>query len=267
MTNDEQSNLARRTVLGMAGVGVLGLGGVSASAADNRQDETETETQTETGTATEDGGNTREEVEEIIADWEDKQREETMKTMEEYGVPDGVTERRLIWYDVDPWRRIEIFRDATQHNFPTQHPDFFEQFIDYQVPPEKADELMAYDGSIMFERTTGVMSARCHTEWANFLALNLANDIVTDEKSVEEARRAYAEDVIRKMNGESPEYTQGLQFELPEGNQRDPDVAIIEDGEVVMDQATATTTDGGGDQDTTAEDGGMDQTTTTEEGA
>lgn len=100
------------------------------------------------------GDGSREEVMEIIADWEEKQRTETIDTMDEYGVPEGITERRLIWYDADPWKRIEMFREATQHNFPAPHPDFIEQFIDYQVPTGEADELTAYDGSVMFERTT-----------------------------------------------------------------------------------------------------------------
>ena len=178
----------------------------------------------------------RDEVMEIISDWEEKQRKETKKTMDKYGVPEGVTERRLIWYDADPWKRIEIFKNATQHNFPTPHPDFFEQFIDYQVPTDKVDELTEYDGSVMFERTTGELSARCHTEWANFVAINLAHALLTDEMSVDEARRAYAQDVIAKMNGETPPRTEAFQFELPDGPQADHGEAIIQDGEIVMDE-------------------------------
>lgn len=36
--------------------------------------------------------------------------------------------------------------------------------------------------------------------------------------------------------GEEPEYTQDIQFEVPEeDSQRDPDTTIIVDGEIVMD--------------------------------
>lgn len=225
--SDKRFSSSRRKILGATGLALAGAAtGTSVTSASKGS---------EHGTDS-DGDATKQEVMEIISDWEQKQQTETEKTMEKYGVPEGITERRLIWYDVDPWKRIEIFKEATLHNFPTPHPDFFEQVIDYHVPPDKADELTEYDGSVMFERTTGELSARCHTEWANFLAINLADAVITDEMSVKEARRAYAQDVIAKMNGETPPRTQGFQFELPEGSQADRDEAIIQDGEIVLDE-------------------------------
>lgn len=66
--------------------------------------------------------------------------------------------------------------------------------------------------------------------------------------SVEEARQAYADTMQRMMQGESPELTQGFQFELSEGDQRDPDESIMRQ---------ETTTEAGGEQETTTtEDGG-----------
>jgi hypothetical protein len=51
--------------------------------------------------------------------------------------------------------RTELFRDGVPHEFPKEHTDYLEQFIDYHVPPEAADELTTYDGSVMIERTKG----------------------------------------------------------------------------------------------------------------
>ncbi|WP_424016355.1 hypothetical protein ACOZ4N_01080 (plasmid) [Halorientalis pallida] len=233
---DDHITPSRRTVLGTAGITIAGMLSSSTAAA-RQQDGDGTATPTQAN-----GGGSREEVMEIIDDWEEKQRTETMNTMDKYGVPAGITERRLIWYDAGPWKRIEIFKNATQHNFPTPHPDFFEQFIDYQVPTDKADELTEYDGSVMFERTTGELSARCHTEWANFLAINLAHELLTDQLSVDEARRAYAQAVIAKMNGQTPPRTESFQFDLPQGPQVDRGEAIIQNGEIVMDQGEETET-------------------------
>lgn len=230
----DESGPSRRQILGTTGLALAGMvtGTSVASANDTKTGDNMD------GSSQQEGD--EEEVMEIISEWPEKQRTEAQNTMEKYGVPEGVTERRLLWYDADPWLRIEIFRDATEHNFPIPHPDFFEQFIDYQVPPDKAEQLMEFDGSVFFERTEGVLSARCHTEWANFLALNLAHDIIVENKTVKQARRAYGEQVLAFQNGESPPYTQGLQFELPEGPQRDPGVRIIEDGEVVLEDDSDT---------------------------
>ena len=58
----------------------------------------------------------------------------------------------------------------------------------------------------------------------DFLALNLANDIVTGKKSVEEARKFYAE-TMREMK--HPEYKQGFLFDVARTNQGDPDRELL----------------------------------------
>lgn len=74
------------------------------------------------------------------------------------------------------------------------------------------------------------------------MAIDLAHALLTDEMSVDEARRAYAEDTIAKMNGETPPRTESFQFELPEGPQVDRDEATIQNGEVVSEEAEETET-------------------------
>ena len=59
------------------------------------------------------------------------------------------------------------------------------------------------------------------------LALNLAHDIITDDKSVEEARQAYGEMIQQKMAGETPDYMTGFAFPMSEGDTTDPDVTTI----------------------------------------
>jgi hypothetical protein len=68
---------------------------------------------------------------------------------------------------------------SSLHNFPAPHTDSVESFIDYRVPVQKFTPLAEFDGSVIAERTAGEVSARCHDEQANFLALNLRDDIVT----------------------------------------------------------------------------------------
>jgi hypothetical protein len=164
----------------------------------------------------------------VIEYWPEVPRNVANEMITKYGQPDGVTPSRLIWENRGPWREIIVYRNEVQHNFPTPHTDVLEQVINYQVPAELFDELAAYDGSVIVERTRGTMAARCDKEAANFLALNLAHDIVTGEKTVEEARAAYAQAVAALQRGERPLYTQGLQFRPPVARAAgDPDVAVI----------------------------------------
>src|SRR5919106_1419851 len=93
-----------------------------------------------------------------------------------------------------------------------------------RIDPEDADELIRYDGSIILERTKGEIAARCDKEEANFLAINLAHEIATGKRSVDEARRFYAESIQTMMKtGKPNEYLQGFRFTPPTGDQGDPD--------------------------------------------
>lgn len=162
-------------------------------------------------------------VDEIIGMWPDVPREVAQTVMEKYGPPQEATASLLIWHKNGPWKRTILCRDVVQHDFPVPHPDLLEQFVDYQVPPDKFDELAQYDGSVIVERTKGEISARCDKEEMNFLAINLANDIVEGKRSVEEARQFYAETAMAFKEGQSDPYVEGFVFEVPEGETADPD--------------------------------------------
>lgn len=255
-------------MLGTTGVGILGLGVVSGSSAQDEETETETETatETETDTDTESDGY---DVDEILDDWDEEAVEVVQPVLDEYGDPDEAVPSRLIWHHEDddaPWKETVMFRDSVPHNFPVEHPDYLEQSIDLQIPTDQYDEVATYDGSVMLERTKGEVSARCDKEEMNLLAINLTYELVNSDMTVEDARRAYAEDAMAFMDGEEPPRTQELQFDLPEGDQRDPDVTVIQDGEIQLEQDAGTTTDGGEEETTTTEDGEELETTTTDEG-
>jgi hypothetical protein len=121
-----------------------------------------------------------------------------------------------------------IYDEATTHNFPMTHPDVMQQWINMSVPADMFDELAEYDGSVVVNRTEGLISARCDKEGANFLAINLAHDIVEGNRTVEEARDFYAETIKKVMDGETPEYTQGFIFEPINEDISNPDESVIE---------------------------------------
>ena len=145
--------------------------------------------------------------------------------IEKYGQPNGVTPDMLVWKNNGPWKRTIVSRDTVPHNFPTPHPDLLEQFINYKVPVDKYDDMAAYDGSVILERTKGEMSARCDDEGANFLAINLANDVATGKRTTEQAR-AYYTNAIKtfKETGVMDPYMKGFVFSVPTGGTQDPDM-------------------------------------------
>lgn len=159
----------------------------------------------------------------VIATWPATSREVAETIIGRYGPPDEATASRLMWFGNGPWKRTIVYRDTIEHRFPMPHVDLLEQVIDYRVPPDMFDELAHYDGSVIVERTRGEMAARCDKELANFLAINLAHDVVTGRRTVDEARRFYAETIEAVKAGERPAYTREFQFQVPRGGTADPD--------------------------------------------
>ena len=154
------------------------------------------------------------EAKRMISGWPAKTQEVATTTMAKYGAPNEVTGTMLVWNNNGPWKKTIIHKEPVQHNFPMAHLDLLEQFVDYSVPADKYDQMALYDGSVVIARTVGEMSARCDKEEANFLALNLANDVATGKKTVEDARMYYARSIKEMMQGKMDPYLQKLHFNV-----------------------------------------------------
>jgi hypothetical protein len=166
-------------------------------------------------------------VDQLTANWPVKPREVATTTIAKYGLPDEATASMLIWHNNGSWKRTILYREEVAHDFPKPHTDLLEQFVNFRVPTNKFDELAAYDGSVIVERTKGEISARCDKEEMNFLALNLANDIVSGRRTVAQARKFYADTAMAAMRGETPPYVQGLRFSTDLTRTADRDLPFV----------------------------------------
>ena len=168
----------------------------------------------------------------IIEKWPEESREAAQLVIDKYGDPDEATESQLTWHEVGPWKRMVATRTFFQHEFPAPHIDAVESFLDYRVPPEKFDDLAEFDGSVIVERTAGEVSARCHDEEANLLALNLMHDIVTGTKTSDEARAYYAKEFLDYRRKRPTPYMQKLHFTPDNGGAADPDERVLSDDDL-----------------------------------
>jgi len=140
------------------------------------------------------------EVKNLIENWPAAQKNIAEQMIAKYGFPNEATPTKLFWYGNGPWKRTELSGDAVVHNWPTVHSDFLTQVIDYRVPPEMFHLIAMFDGSILCDRTRGEVAARCDTESANVLGINL---------------------------GRSAPYAEQLLFEVPQGGTEDLDKSEI----------------------------------------
>jgi len=165
----------------------------------------------------------------VIANWPEESREAAQLVLDKYGEPDEITASRLIWHKPGPWKRMIASKTFHEHNFPAPHTDSVESVLDYRVPPEKFAELATFDGSVVADRTKGEVSARCHDEEANNLALNLMHDIVTGRKSTEEAREYYAKEFADYRRKKPTPYMERLHFTPGDESAADPDKRLLSD--------------------------------------
>jgi hypothetical protein len=165
----------------------------------------------------------RDKVDLIIASWPQEAKQAAQDTLGKYGQPDGYSSKELIWHSAGPWQKVVVTAMEVQHNFPIAHKDCVMGFINMKVPVDKVGDLAKFDGSICYERTGGIVGAMCDKEEMNFAVLNIAHDIVTGSKSVEEARDQLAKVAMAFKQGTKDPITQGFQFNVEKGMTGDPD--------------------------------------------
>jgi hypothetical protein len=166
--------------------------------------------------------------------WSDASKTAVMMMRKKYGEPTEKTSEMMMWKNTGQWKKTVVYAKEFQHDFPMPHTDVMQQWIYYKVPADKFTDLARFDGSVVCNRTNGEISARCDKEEANFLAINLANDIVTGKKDVDAARDFYARSIKEMINGGKPDYMQKLNFDVASENTADTDKqsSIITDDDV-----------------------------------
>jgi hypothetical protein len=173
---------------------------------------------------------------EILSSWPDESREAAQLVIDTYGEPHESTPTELRWFDVGDWKRVVATKVFWKHEFPAPHFDSVESVVDYAVPPARAGDLARFDGSVVVRRTMGELTATCHDEEANRLALNLADEIARGSRDVADAREYYKTEFLNVRRGQPTPYMKSLRF-TPGSNTPDSDERLISDEE--LEQAKA----------------------------
>lgn len=142
----------------------------------------------------------------MIAGWPVVSLRTAEAVMEKYGPPDLAVADRLVWYDNGAWKITTVYRD------PAEHIDVLEQTIGYAVPQDKTDALARLDLALRLSRNRRSLSAVSESEETNILALNLADEVVREKRTPEEARALYLRTVVLANAGKSSPYMEKLLF-------------------------------------------------------
>lgn len=151
------------------------------------------------------------EIESTIAGWPQAPQLAARRMMEKYGVPDQATGRKLVWNDNGPWKRTVIKRDSGA--------DVLEQAVDYRVPNDRYD-LLRQLPNVTAERGRDELVVKSGSEGLNFLAANLADEVISGKRAVDDARRFYAKTAALAASGKTSSYTEGLLFAEQAGRKK-----------------------------------------------
>ena len=147
-----------------------------------------------------------------LAGWPDAVRRLGAQLVTKYGQPAEITARQVTWHGNGPWLRTTLYKEGTQQNFAAPHRNVLEQVVLYKVPIDKLVELAQFNRSLVPDLARGELASLSDSEELNFLALNIANEIVKGERTPDQARTYFAQIVRAKMIKEPERDLQRLNF-------------------------------------------------------
>lgn len=142
----------------------------------------------------------------VLSRWPEDRGRVARALITRYGPPDRWDAETMAWIRRGSWEKTVARRGG---------PRALEQTIGYRVPPAKLEALPAFDPRVAPNPDTNELTASADEERVNFLILNLADDIVTEKRGVDDAR-AYRDRVLRLAEaGKTSPYLHGFLFRPP----------------------------------------------------
>jgi hypothetical protein len=143
----------------------------------------------------------------VIRSWPPVAQSAARAMIEKYGLPHQYGDDALVWNDIGSWQKTVVHR----RGWPGPN-DYLEQTILYEIPENMVPALRDFDRRLKVDSAKGELSARSETEPLNYLALNLADEILRGNRSPEAARTIYRKTTGLAKAGKSSPYMNGIRF-------------------------------------------------------
>lgn len=143
--------------------------------------------------------------ENIIRNWPERPRLAARAMIEKYGAPEIANADALSWVGNDPWDDTVVRRSADIG-------ESIQQSIHYPVTLPKLAAVRGIGGRIEYDSSSQQLSSTADVEGLNFLALNLADEVVSGKRTAEQARELYRRTRELTAAGKSSPYTSTLLF-------------------------------------------------------
>jgi hypothetical protein len=149
-------------------------------------------------------------AEDVVGRWPERPRALARLLVEKYGAPDEIVASQLSWNDQGPWKKIVVFRDPD----PAGRGDHLLQSVAYGAVPMDHTwrNLAAFGRGASYDPATRELTARTDSQETNYLALNLADEVMRGRRSARDAQDFYDAASHLSEAGKSSPYMRGLLF-------------------------------------------------------
>jgi len=149
-------------------------------------------------------------AEDLVSRWPDRPRALAQLMIERYGKPDQTVASQISWSLRGPWSKIVVFRDPD----PSGRGKHLLQSVPYAAVPVDHHwrDLSEFGRGASYDPATRELTARTDSQETNYLALNLADEIVRGRRNVRDAQDFYDAASNLSSAGKSSPYMQGLLF-------------------------------------------------------
>lgn len=117
----------------------------------------------------------------FFKNWENEEPVKfAMSLLQKLGKADELTDNRVVWYNKDGFKRIEVKDEYILHHSPLPHYDYVYSTIDLHVPKKFLRVLADSSESIIIDLLKNEVSARCAQLSPNAVTLNYVLDVVSE---------------------------------------------------------------------------------------
>lgn len=141
----------------------------------------------------------------IVRNWPERPRLAALALIEKYGAPQIASTDALSWVGNAPWDDTTVRRGADLGGS-------IQQSVHYPVSLPKLAEINKIGGRIEYDSSSQQLSSTADAEGLNFLALNLADEVLSGKRTSAQASELYRRTRELTAAGKSSPYTSALLF-------------------------------------------------------
>lgn len=132
----------------------------------------------------------------LVKHWHHEDAKEyAMTLLKKFGKPDEITAGFCAWRGIEGFDWVKVFDESLVHTFPKHHRDFVYSYLNLKVSPQLTKAFVDVTDSIVVDRLSGDVYARCGNLKANAITMAFVIDCI--EGKAKPTKQEYARRIMK----------------------------------------------------------------------